>query len=374
MSYRKSFVMLALSAICGHGYAQTEAPRYRFERVPTESPTAVATGDASDLNDAGAVVGRRAIDSDLFAFKWHDGNVKLLPQDTEGNAAQLHLNDRFDVIMSVSSEATGERNLLVLSDGRTVQINPLPGDSDLDLISLNNRRQVLASSVGGASPSGRQPMIWHRGRATPLDALPDSYSVTALNLNDRGVAIGYSSRAPGEINADQRAVLWEAGSVMELPLPDEAIGSRGRDVNNRGQAIFTAHFEQGGGQGEPLHPTAVSYVWRQGHLQALPLLPIGQDDFNFQGIAADINNHGQAAGTTANRNFFEEGTILRATVWRDNAVYELQQLLVDENGAPTPNLLRLTRALAINDFGQILVEERSDLSHPAYFVLTPVAQ
>jgi hypothetical protein len=66
-----------------------------------------------------------------------------------------------------------------------------------------------------------------------------------------------------------------------------------------------------------------------------------------------------------NRNFFEEGTILRATVWRDNAVYELQQLLVDENGAPTPNLLRLTRALAINDFGQILVEERSDLSHPA---------
>jgi hypothetical protein len=58
MSYRKSLVMLALSAICGHGYAQTEAPRYRFERVPTQSPTAVTTGDASDLNDAGAVVGR----------------------------------------------------------------------------------------------------------------------------------------------------------------------------------------------------------------------------------------------------------------------------------------------------------------------------
>jgi hypothetical protein len=64
---------------------------------------------------------------------------------------------------------------------------------------------------------------------------------------------------------------------------------------------------------------------------------------------------------------------LRATLWRDRAVYDLKQLLVDENGAPVTNVMP-RRALAINDAGQILVEAFFDPLDPhEFFLLTPVA-
>jgi hypothetical protein len=371
MTYGKLLVALAVCAAAAEVYAQN-APRYRVERVPTEDPSCgFSPGAAFDLNNAGAVIGRRCIDNRLLAFVVHKGNITMLPQDSEGTAEQLRLSDRFDLVLSVSTRAAGERNLLVLNDGTTAQIDPLKGDFDLNLVGMNNRRQVLAWSVGGSSPAGRQSMIWQNGHGTPLGTLPDSFSSTALGLNDRGVAIGYNSRAPGEVNADQRAVLWEAGTIMPLPLPPEAIGSRGRDINNHGQAVLSVYFETGSCRVGPQRE-AQTYLWQQGALKPLGLLPVGEDDYALSAAAADINNLGQPVGTTAHRNCSRPDPILRATVWRGGVAYELQKLLVNEYGEPVTKL-RLQRALAINDDGQILVEEFSDfIDHPEYFVLTPV--
>jgi uncharacterized membrane protein len=372
MSYGRLLVALVVCAAGAETYAQSAAPRYRVERVPTEDPScSLSPGVAFDLNDAGAVIGQRCIDDRLLAFIAHKGNLTLLPQDKQGTAEQLRLNDRFDLILSVSTQQEGERNLLVPNDGIAAQINPLKGDFDLSLIGLNNRRQVLAWSVGASHPSGRQSMIWQNGRATPLGMLPDSFSSTAVGLNDHGVAIGYNSSSPGEVNADQRAVLWERDTVMPLPLPGEAIGSRGRDINNRGQAVLSVYFEAGtchsGSQ-----RAAQTFLWQQGSLKPLPLLPIGVDDYSLSAHAADINNAGVVVGSTGHRNCFQPDPILRATVWRGGAVYELEKLLVNRRGEPVTSL-RLQRALSINDTGQILVEEFSHfIDAPKYFVLTPV--
>jgi uncharacterized membrane protein len=372
MTFGKLLLVLAVCAAGTETYAQSVAPRYRVEKVPTEDPScSLSPGAAFDVNNAGAVIGRRCIDNRLFAFVAHKGNLTLLPQDGEGTAEQLYLGDRFDLVLSVSTQQEGKRNLLVLNDGTTRQIDPLKGDFDLSLIALNNRRQVLAWSIGESHPSGRQSMVWQNGQGTPLGMLPDSFSSTALGLNDHGVAIGYNSRAPGEVNADQRAVLWERDTIMPLPLPSDAIGSRGRDINNRGQAVLSVYFEAGtchsGSQ-----RAAQTFLWQQGSLKPLALLPIGPDDYSLSAHAADINNVGQVVGATGHRNCFAPDPILRATVWRGGAVYELEKLLVNERGEAVTTL-RLQRALAINDKGQILVEEFSHfVDNPKYFVLSPL--
>lgn len=372
MMYRKLLVVLAACAAGFQAYAQT-APRFRAERVPTISPScATFPGDALDINNAGAVIGQRCIGAGNFAVIWRDGNIRLLPQDIEGNAQSLRLNDRFDAIMQVTSATQERRQLFVRNDGATLQINPLPGDIDLSLVSLNNVRQVLGHSVGNAGglPSGRVPFIWHRGRARALSALPDTFRLTASNLNDFGIAIGTSSSSPDNQFMHQRAVLWVFDTVMPLPLPDGAIGSSGIDINNRGQAVFSAHFNEDGT--EPRRRTQ-AYLWHLGRLRALPLLPIGPDDLGLVAGAADINNHGQVVGVTVHREPFNETPVRRATLWRDGAVHDLQDLLIDENGEPVTNL-SLKAALAINDVGQILVREFIDpLEPPEYFVLTPVS-
>jgi hypothetical protein len=372
MAFGRLLVVLAVCVAGAETYAQSVTPRYRVEKVPTEDPScSLSPGAAFDLNNSTAVIGRRCIDDRLFAFIVHEGNLTLLPQDKEGTAEQLHLDDRFDLVLSVSTQQEGERNLLVLNDGTIRQIHPLKGDFDLSLIALNNRRQVLAWSVGESHPSGRQSMIWQNGQATPLGMLPDSFSSTALSLNDHGVAIGYNSRASGELNADQRAVLWERDTIMPLPLPSGAIGSRGRDINNRGQAVISAYFEAGTCHAGPQR-AAQTFMWQQGSLKPLALLPIGPDDYSLSAHAADINNVGQVVGATGHRNCFAPDPILRATVWRGGAVYELEKLLVNRSGEPVTSL-RLQRALAINDKGQILVEHFSNfVDNPKYFVLTPV--
>jgi hypothetical protein len=361
MANAKWLAVLALCAVGAEAYAE---PRFRVTKVATEDPScSFSPGDAFDLNDTGAVIGRRCIDDRLYAFVVHKGVINVLPQDREGTAGFLRLNDRYDLILSVSSQQEGERNLLVLNDGTTVRIDPPKGDLHLDLIGLNNRRQVLAWTKGPSHPSGQHSILWQNGRATPLDAPPGSFSSTAFGLNDTGVAIGYSSSTPGEALADLRAVLWEGGTVMPLPLPPKAIGARGRDINNRGQAALSVYFEGGATR---------AYLWQQGAFKALPLLPIGDFDSAPGSAPSDINNLGQVVGTTSHRNELRPDMILRATLWSAGAAYELQKLLVDGNGEPVTNL-RLRRALAINDRGQILVDEFSNfVDHPEYFVLTPV--
>ena len=119
----------------GSGAAREAA--LRFERIPTDDPSCSNSGsDVVDLNNVGAVLGRRCIDSGFFAFIAHEGTITLLPQDEEGNASQLRLNDRFDVAMSVSTAAAGRRNLLALNDGTAVEVKPLPGDFHLTLIGV----------------------------------------------------------------------------------------------------------------------------------------------------------------------------------------------------------------------------------------------
>jgi uncharacterized membrane protein len=362
VNYGQWLMVLAVCAVGAEAYAQN-APKYRFEKVSTQDPSCVfSLGEASDLNDAGAVIGRRCIEDRQFAFIVHDGYITLLPQDEEGDAFQLRLNDRFDATLNVNTQA-GKRSLLVLNNGRTIQINPLPGDSDLTVVTLNNRRQVLGLAIG---PSGRSPILWERGRATRLSTLPNSSGATALSLNDSGVAIGYSSTAEGD-----RAVLWESGTVMPLRLPSRAIGSQGRDINNRGQAVLNVSFDVLG-CGPGTQPTTQPFVWYQGRMKPLPPLPIGDDDCIPAAHASDMNNFGQVVGTMIHQNPSGlEEVVFRAAVWLGGAVYDLEEVLVDESGAPV-RALSLNRALAINDVGQILVEEAatSDIP-PEYYVLTP---
>lgn len=108
------------------------------------------------------------------------------------------------------------------------------------------------------------------------------------NLNENAAATGWSSSTLDEFDADVRAVLCEGGTAMELPLPRGALGSRGRDINDSGKVVLSAYFEPGG-------------LW------------------------SGANNVGEVVGTTSHRDCWDPPDVtLRATLWRDRAVYDLE--------------------------------------------------
>ncbi len=56
------------------------------------------------------------------------------------------------------------------------------------MIDLNDRREVLFVQF---IPNVAPHFIWRSGQLTPLQALPGSSGVTAVAINNEGVATGY---------------------------------------------------------------------------------------------------------------------------------------------------------------------------------------
>ena len=95
-------------------------------------------------------------------------------------------------------------------------------------------------------------------------------------------------------------------------------------------------------------------------MHQLGRLPNGLNKPGSGTQAAAVNDHGQVVGSSLNANGES-----RAVIWQDGKITDLNDLIEGANGVV------LTRAVAINNHGQIVVEQEAPEVLPRSFLLAP---
>jgi len=217
---------------------------------------------------------------------------------------------------------------------------PTLGGNNAQAAAINNREQIVGISETGAldpsCPSGTTaktiaPVLWEKGEARALPTLPGEPDGFAQGINNEGQAVG-SSGVCGNIS--MHAVLWENGTVSQLPDLGVA-GGIAYAMNNHNQAIGWVPTADGS--------TIVASIWQKDRatgvitITTLPLLP--GDGAAF---ATGINNRGQVVGST-----FKDGAWSHGFIGQDGMVTDLNTLIPEDSN------LRIVAASNINERGQI---------------------
>lgn len=173
---------------------------------------------------------------------------------------------------------------------------------------------AIGSEIGQQDPDGEdvcafgthaqcRAALWNGRQLIPLPGLPGGRNSFAINVNDRGQAIGFSENgvrdstcASATANQVMRfeAVLWQpSGKPQELrPLPGDTVGFA-FGINNRGQV--TGASGSCSDTALPPAPNGRHAVLWERDGTPIDLGDLGGGAFN---IAGSINNRGEVAGTS----------------------------------------------------------------------------
>jgi probable HAF family extracellular repeat protein len=165
-------------------------------------------------------------------------------------------------------------------------------------------------------------------------------------INDRGEAVGMSETADPDPNGEDICgfgthlscvpFLWRDGHMSALPTLGGNNGQASA-INNRGEVVGFAEdgaLDSTCPAGTTNNRIALPALWERGNAEALPL--VGNDP---DGFAFGINDRGQAVGYSGNCS-----AATHAVMWKDNTAFVLQDL-----GGTGSNF-----AYAISSRGQIV--------------------
>jgi len=153
-------------------------------------------------------------------------------------------------------------------------------------------------SVGSGKPAKFTPTysILDLG---PVGQRANTYVINAKCLNDSGSVVGWANDGGPYDFMNDTAFLWSPHTGMHiLQGVENATASLALAVNNREQAV--------GMSGNPF-PVSNPVIWNAGTVEALPL-----PDGIIGGMAFGINNHGTVVG-----GVMSESGAVRAIVWQD---------------------------------------------------------
>jgi probable HAF family extracellular repeat protein len=166
-------------------------------------------------------------------------------------------------------------------------------------------------------------------------------------INDRGEAVGMSETSVPDPDGEDVCgfgthltcvpFLWRNGHMSALPTVGGNNGQASA-INNRGEVAGYAETPVVDSDCPP-YKTTLAVLWEKGNAQPLPT--VGSDP---DGVAYGINDQGQAVGYS--------GSCIAAThavMWKNNTAFVLQDL-----GGTRSNI-----AFAINKHGQIVGKVRS---------------
>jgi probable HAF family extracellular repeat protein len=217
---------------------------------------------------------------------------------------------------------------------------PTLGGNNAQAAAINNREQIVGISETGAldpscSPGTTaktlSPVLWENGEARALPTLPGEPDGFAQGINDEGQAVG-SSGVCGNIS--MHAVLWENGTVSQLPDLGVA-GGIAYAMNSHDQAVGWVPSADGS--------TVVASIWQKDRatgIITITTLPILAGD--GAAFATGINNRGQVVGST-----FKDGEWSHGFIGQDGVVTDLNTLIPEDSN------LRIVAASNINERGQI---------------------
>jgi uncharacterized membrane protein len=222
------------------------------------------SSQAADINDRGVVVGS-SMDplGRSRAVRW----VRGIPEDlgTLGGeeSAALGLNDRGEIVGV--SEIEGELSGFLWSKGEIRPLPPAPGAAFAYTLDINNQGVAVGWSAGGGVI--QDATVWVRGVPAKLPSL--AYEAAAFAIGEEGTIVG--SSIPDYQNS-ARGVRWADGEVEDLPTPSGVEFSSADDINDRGQVVGHA-----GG----------AAIWRcESYVQV-----------DQVGYGRGINNRGQVVGS-----------------------------------------------------------------------------
>jgi len=274
------------SAVGDSSQAFLWTPDTGYTTLP--SPPGASDSYASDINDAGVIVGTGSPSLDeSFGWVYADGEYTILPPMEGGTSAGASgINEAGEVAGSRSivegpsptnafywSEATGIIDLGVMgdytttgadinhsghlagtrgiwastdeafiwNDGEVTFLGPIPGGSTSSAGAINNRSEVAgAGMLDRDVPSDNifRAFLWRDGTMILLGTLPYHVKSTARGRNDLTQVVGDGRPLS---SSERRAFLWQHGVMHDLNdlIPPRAVDTIERtwDINNSGQII-----------------------------------------------------------------------------------------------------------------------------------------
>ena len=339
------------------------------------------------------------------AYRWHDGVLHDLGVLAEGYSSLVaSINDLGWGIgaaqTGVFDSAAGQPQSVTIlwKDRKMVVLGTLPGGSESFGISVNNAGQAVGISNNGIPdpyaliPLGSQSrtFLWEHGHMFDIgtlggpDALPGG--ACANQRPDMIVGNSYTSFMPNASTGVPTLdpFLWDNGTMIDLGNLG-GTSSAAQCLNSRGEVIGTSNL--------PGDQIFHAYLWRDGQMQDLGTLggstsqaiwindagdiagvadlttpglhhavvwrhgrihDLGTVDGDACSAATVVNSRGQVIGTST-----DCANALHAFVWEAGSpMRDLNTLIAPGTG------LVLTRAIDINDRGEILVQSRAVATPP----------
>jgi probable HAF family extracellular repeat protein len=253
-------------------------------------------------------------------------------------------------------------------------ITPLPYGT----VAINNAGQLTGTDAYNLPGLGAyQAYVQSGGVTTQLGVLPGAEISLPTAINNSGEVAGNSfhefvanPNGPGVINAPSNqawthAFLYNGSTMVDLGT----LGSKesyAAAMNNHGDVVGMSGIVASLDAGDPNQVFHAFYVPLGGKMVDLGTLP----GTNASG-ATGINDKGQIVGWSGLSSTItaEQGTALtsHAFLYQNGLMTDLN-MLVPQNGVV------LTKALAINNQGQILVDGIDSKGNDEQLLLTPVGQ
>ncbi len=337
---RKEFLALFV-LLCAFGALAAEQTTYTITDLGGLSGNKFAS--ATSINEAGQIVGISA----KHAFLWENGVMIDLGTLGGNLSAANAINGRGQVV-GESETAGGEMHAFLWEHGVMKDLGN-PGETSAAQ-GLNTRGEIVGATSGKNVRGGA--VLWKNGRKQSLGDLgPSGSGSTAIAINDNGEVAGVSSGLASNSGGVVRAVIWQHGVIRDIGTLG-GLHSTANAINNRREVVGWAEI---GDQ------STVAFLLQNGVMHDLGMLTGGVIQPGSGSQAAAVNERGQVVGSSLN----SKGES-RAVIWENGNIVDLNDQI------PAAAGLVLTRARAINNQGQIVVEQqiRADSSTRS-FLLTP---
>lgn len=196
------------------------------------------TGGAYDINESSESAGSARFTTPAVhrhVVTWKAGvihrDLGLPPGAREAQGAGI--NDRGDVVGSLTDAQTGRIEAFVHQDGQFTRLQSLPGQYASYAWDINNHGDIVGTSNGGV------PVIWKSGSTVPtvLPIPAGRYPRSVARINDNGDIVG---TATGLYPVSNSAVLWRNGEFIDLGVLPTGSEAYAYDINNDGVIVGTS--------------------------------------------------------------------------------------------------------------------------------------
>jgi uncharacterized membrane protein len=316
-------------------------PHYTAEKTGVFAPDY----SPSMLNESGAVVGFAEVGAQHRAVVWQYGETTPLEGPDPAMTLRAYvIADSGEILGTGSKTLPNPSCHYLLWSSGVAQSLYESSELSFRIRGVNDSLYAVGTVENIYDSASMAALFPPDGEPVLLDARRGS---APADINNSGEIVGAGTLAEGQVWG---ALLWnQKGAIrLDAPLPSGA-----NAINDRGTIVgwFTGDSIEGG------H----ACLWRNRKFESLATPE------EWGSIAYDINNKGWIVGSTVTLDYTFEAALWRPRpMGRGYEVFKLQDAAGDLDG------WRLTRAVSINDRGQILVQ--AEHQHDTMLILLTPAR